>query len=64
MNRTKRLWKTQDVAEYLNVTEATVRSLVKKGKLTCVRIGDSKQARMRFDPDDVYEFARNRKGGS
>lgn len=45
----ERLWTTKDVAEYMGVTEETVRVWVRSGELEVTRAGN----RMRFDPSAV-----------
>lgn len=48
----------KQVADRLQVTIPTVRYLVKKGKLKCIKI-DKAIKRFRFNPQEVEEFAKN-----
>ena len=48
---------TAQVAELLAVSERTVKRLVGRGGLRCVRLGRS----LRFDPADVSRFVAARK---
>ncbi len=49
----------REAAEILGVTERTVSSLVKEGKLRAVRFGRS----VRFDPADIRAFIEQGKRG-
>lgn len=46
-----------DVAEFLGVSPRTIRRLVTRQRITCVRIGRA----LRFDPADVSRFVAARK---
>jgi excisionase family DNA binding protein len=48
----------QQVAEYLNVSHKTVRRLVGRGALPCVRFGGV----LRFQQADLVRFVSARKG--
>jgi excisionase family DNA binding protein len=52
-----RLWKTRDVAEFLVVSERTVRALVARRGLPCMRIGGA----VRFDPASIALWARRQR---
>jgi excisionase family DNA binding protein len=54
------LWTTGETAAYLGVHERTVRRLVARDGLPCVRVG----SRLRFDPSDVLRWVAARKEGS
>lgn len=54
----KRLLIYDDVAELLRVSERTVRSMVRRGDLPCVRIG---RGSVRFDPADIRAFIEKRR---
>jgi|GEM_PF-4930416 len=49
LNETDVLWTVTDVARYLRIRPATVRSLTRRGKLPAVKIGKS----WRFDPRKI-----------
>ena len=48
---------TRTLAEYLDVSERTVREWSEQGLIASYRLGRSR----RFDPDDVDEFLRQRR---
>lgn len=52
----ERLWTTKDVAEFLNVTEETVRTWARQGKIHQVlpRVGKH----MRFNADEIRRMKR------
>lgn len=45
-----------DVAARLKVAACTVRGLVKRGRLSVVRLSDGSRSPMRFRPEDVDAF--------
>ena len=58
MNKnTDRLWTLDDVAEYLQVKVSVVRYWTQTEGLPHIRIGRL----LRFDPEDVREWVRDRK---
>ena len=50
----ERLWTTREVAQFLGVTEETVRVKVRAGEIPCKRAGN----RMRFDPDLIKALGK------
>lgn len=53
------LWTLREVAEYLRVSEKTVRRRVAQGTLPCVRIGRG----LRFQPSELLRWLDARKEG-
>jgi excisionase family DNA binding protein len=51
------LWNTAQCAEYLGVSRATVRSLVKQDRIPWVRVGERG---IRFQPDDLAVWVASR----
>lgn len=51
---TERLWRVEDVAHYLNLSESWVYKEAALGTLPSIRIG----AALRFEPDEIRRFAR------
>lgn len=51
---TERLWRVEDVAHYLSLSESWVYKEAALGTLPSIRIG----AALRFDPDEIRRFAR------
>lgn len=56
-NEPERLWKIADVAEFLALSERTVRALVQRRGLPCMRIGGA----VRFDPASVRSWTRRQR---
>ena len=52
-----------EVCRWLGVSQSTVYRYVKLGYLHPVRLGNAKNARLRFSPDDVQTFIRESGGG-
>ena len=51
-----RLWAIQDAAQFLGCSTKTVRELVRREGLPCLRL----RSRLRFVPSDVLQWARRR----
>jgi hypothetical protein len=45
----ERVWKTKDVAEFLQASESWVRHAAAEGRLPCMKIGGL----LRFDPAEI-----------
>lgn len=54
-----RLMTLREVAVFLAVNERTVRRMLLRRELPCVRVG----VQLRFDPSDVLRWVRQRKEG-
>jgi excisionase family DNA binding protein len=54
---TRQIWTRREVAEYMRLTERTVDSLRKSGKLPCFRVANNS---VRFDRDDVMALISRR----
>jgi len=52
-----RLMGVEEVAELTSIPESTVRRMVTKGRIPCVRLGKH----VRFDPEDVAEWIEGNK---
>ena len=52
-----RLMGVEEVAELTSIPESTVRRMVTKGHIPCVRLGKH----VRFDPEDVAEWIQGKK---
>ena len=50
----------EEVAELTSIPESTIRRMVTKGRIPCVRLGKH----VRFDPEDISAWVeRNKVGG-
>lgn len=45
----EKVWKTKDVAEFLQASESWVRHAAAEGRLPCIKIGGL----LRFDPEEI-----------
>lgn len=52
----KPLLNVREVAAFLGVTEDTVYLRVAQGKLPYIKLGDSRFAPLRFDPDEIQAW--------
>ena len=56
----ERLWTSAQVAEYLQLTEESIRRLARLGKIVGYKTGDGPRTDWRFDPTSVRNFLQLR----
>ena len=56
----ERLWTSAQVAEYLQLTEESIRRLARQSKIMGYKTGDGPRTDWRFDPASVRDFLKSR----